>query len=286
MPVGSVRRVRADRRRHDACSSSATHRTRRRRRAGARRDPPTFAREAHARVTVSHRSGGRVASARLSTPRRPAVRCSTTPAATTPPVARRTRGRARPAARVRARSSTWQRAPSSIGFQPRKCRVCRARPSVDPAGTPARRGRDRARRAGPLASPIQLTDIRGDLHLHTMWSDGRDSTQSVVWAARAPRLRVSSPSPTTRRPPRQPHAVASNRSAQQAAEIDALRRPASRAHDPPRHGSGHPRRRAPRLSRRGARGSRHRPGLASRVARPGRADADRRATFVPWNIRS
>jgi DNA polymerase (family 10) len=38
---------------------------------------------------------------------------------------------------------------------------------------------------GALPTPLRLSDIRGDLHLHTHYSDGRDSTQGIVWAARA-----------------------------------------------------------------------------------------------------
>lgn len=36
-----------------------------------------------------------------------------------------------------------------------------------------------------LAAPIRVEDVRGDLHVHTLWSDGRDSVEAVAWAARA-----------------------------------------------------------------------------------------------------
>lgn len=38
---------------------------------------------------------------------------------------------------------------------------------------------------GIAYTPLQVSDIRGDLHLHTVYSDGRDGTQAMVWAARA-----------------------------------------------------------------------------------------------------
>jgi DNA polymerase (family 10) len=38
---------------------------------------------------------------------------------------------------------------------------------------------------GSLPDLVDVTDIRGDLHMHTVWSDGRDSMTSMVHAARA-----------------------------------------------------------------------------------------------------
>jgi DNA polymerase (family 10) len=38
--------------------------------------------------------------------------------------------------------------------------------------------------AGPLPSLISRGDIRGDLHVHTLWSDGRDSVETMVRAAK------------------------------------------------------------------------------------------------------
>jgi len=37
---------------------------------------------------------------------------------------------------------------------------------------------------GRLPVPVELRDIRGDLHTHTLWSDGRDSVVAMVVAAR------------------------------------------------------------------------------------------------------
>ena len=39
-------------------------------------------------------------------------------------------------------------------------------------------------RKGILAELVQASDIRGDLHSHTDWSDGRDSMEQMVRAAR------------------------------------------------------------------------------------------------------
>jgi DNA polymerase (family X) len=41
-----------------------------------------------------------------------------------------------------------------------------------------------AAREGRLPALIGRTDIRGDLHMHTSWSDGRDSTEAMVEACR------------------------------------------------------------------------------------------------------
>jgi DNA polymerase (family 10) len=38
---------------------------------------------------------------------------------------------------------------------------------------------------GRLPPLVERADIRGDLHVHTLWSDGRDSVEAVAWAARA-----------------------------------------------------------------------------------------------------
>jgi DNA polymerase (family 10) len=38
---------------------------------------------------------------------------------------------------------------------------------------------------GRLPLLVERADIRGDLHVHTLWSDGRDSVEAVAWAARA-----------------------------------------------------------------------------------------------------
>jgi DNA polymerase (family 10) len=38
---------------------------------------------------------------------------------------------------------------------------------------------------GDLPPLLDIGHVRGDLHTHTLWSDGRDSVESVAWAARA-----------------------------------------------------------------------------------------------------
>jgi DNA polymerase (family X) len=43
----------------------------------------------------------------------------------------------------------------------------------------------RAAREGRLPALVARGDIRGDLHMHTAWSDGRDSTEAMVQACRA-----------------------------------------------------------------------------------------------------
>ncbi len=49
-----------------------------------------------------------------------------------------------------------------------------------------RHGEDEIARAaaGRLPSLLDACDIRGDLHTHTLWSDGRDSVDAMVFAAR------------------------------------------------------------------------------------------------------
>jgi DNA polymerase (family 10) len=42
-----------------------------------------------------------------------------------------------------------------------------------------------AARSGNLPSIVSRTDIRGDLHMHTVWSDGRDSIEEMVRACAA-----------------------------------------------------------------------------------------------------
>jgi DNA polymerase (family 10) len=46
------------------------------------------------------------------------------------------------------------------------------------------RGEIEAAAAGPLPALLELTDLRGDLHAHTTESDGRDSLEDMVGAAR------------------------------------------------------------------------------------------------------
>jgi DNA polymerase (family 10) len=42
-----------------------------------------------------------------------------------------------------------------------------------------------AARSGELPTLVELGDLRGDLHMHTDWSDGKDSLEEMVLAARA-----------------------------------------------------------------------------------------------------
>jgi len=41
--------------------------------------------------------------------------------------------------------------------------------------------------AGELPTPVSLTDLRGDFHMHCTWSDGKDSLESMIAAAAARR---------------------------------------------------------------------------------------------------
>jgi DNA polymerase (family 10) len=42
-----------------------------------------------------------------------------------------------------------------------------------------------AARTGELPELVELRDLRGDLHTHTTWSDGKDDLEAMVWAAGA-----------------------------------------------------------------------------------------------------
>ena len=71
-------------------------------------------------------------------------------------------------------------------FATRGGRLPLPRLRLDPAG--AARGRRRARRraqAATLPELVELSDLRGDLHTHTTWSDGKDSLEDMVAAAKA-----------------------------------------------------------------------------------------------------
>lgn len=58
---------------------------------------------------------------------------------------------------------------------------------LSPLAPELRHGQDEIDRAasGPMPRLIEVADIRGDLHTHTLYSDGRDSVETVVHAARA-----------------------------------------------------------------------------------------------------
>jgi DNA polymerase (family 10) len=49
-----------------------------------------------------------------------------------------------------------------------------------------REGRDEIEKAANRTIPklIELSDIKGDLHVHTEWSDGQDSIAAMAWAAK------------------------------------------------------------------------------------------------------
>jgi DNA polymerase (family 10) len=75
---------------------------------------------------------------------------------------------------------------------------------------------------GRLSELVTLEDIRGDLHCHTLWSDGRDSTEGVLWAVHAlgyEYVAITDHSPTAAAA----RVLSLDRLTQQAAEIDGLR---------------------------------------------------------------
>ncbi|BCS33872.1 hypothetical protein TBR22_A31000 [Luteitalea sp. TBR-22] len=76
--------------------------------------------------------------------------------------------------------------------------------------------------AGNLPTLIEVADIRGDLHMHTVYSDGRDSVAGMVHAARALGYRymaITDHSPTSRAS----RVLSLERLAEQAEEIAAVR---------------------------------------------------------------
>lgn len=75
---------------------------------------------------------------------------------------------------------------------------------------------------GALGRPVTLADIQGDLHTHTLWSDGRDATETVVRTARALGYRylaITDHSPSAKAS----RVLTIERLAEQAKEIAALR---------------------------------------------------------------
>jgi DNA polymerase (family 10) len=75
---------------------------------------------------------------------------------------------------------------------------------------------------GRLADLVTLEDMRGDLHVHTLWSDGRDSTEGVVWAAHAlgyQYVAITDHSPTAAAA----RVLSLDRLRQQKEEIEAMR---------------------------------------------------------------
>ncbi len=75
---------------------------------------------------------------------------------------------------------------------------------------------------GALPPAVTVADIQGDLHTHTLWSDGRDTTEVVVRSARALGYRylaITDHSPTSKAS----RTLSIEGIAQQAREIEALR---------------------------------------------------------------
>ena len=76
--------------------------------------------------------------------------------------------------------------------------------------------------SGALPTLVDVDDIRGDLHMHTVYSDGRDSVAGMVHAARALGYRymaITDHSPTSRAS----RVLSLERLAEQAEEIAAVR---------------------------------------------------------------
>ena len=149
--------------------------------------------------------------------------------------------------------ANWRstRRPGSRGFHPR-------------CGT--RAVRSKLRRPADCRAWSNARDIRGDLHMHSTYSDGQDTLETMVAAAARARLRIRRDHRPLDASRGLAHGVA--RSSRPAARRD---RAAARAvpgdRDPARHRGRHPAGRPPRLRRRGPEHARHRPGVASRSAR-------------------
>ena len=146
------------------------------------------------------------------------------------------------------------------------------------AGAARGPGRDRGGRArGASGARFGERDLRGLIHVHTTWSDGRDSLEAMVAAARRRLLLRGDHRPQQdRRLRRGPRRGARAR----AARGDPRAAPAlSRIPDLPRHRGGHPGGRVDRLRRRVPAGLRPRRGVHSLALRPlpGRADGEARA---------
>jgi DNA polymerase (family 10) len=75
---------------------------------------------------------------------------------------------------------------------------------------------------GAFPPAVALADIQGDLHTHTLWSDGRDATETVIRSAHALGYRylaITDHSPTSKAS----RTLSIEGIAQQAKEIEALR---------------------------------------------------------------
>ena len=104
-----------------------------------------------------------------------------------------------------------------------------------------------AARKGELPALVELNDIRGDLHTHTTWSDGKDTLEDMVAAAIAKGYAYYAICDHSQR-------LRGDLLKQQHEAIDALNEIVKPSADPQGHRGEHPRR---RLARRCRRGSRH-----------------------------
>ncbi len=109
-------------------------------------------------------------------------------------------------------------------------------------------GEIQAALAGELPELVELTDLRGDTHVHSDWTDGVDTIEAMARAARGLGhewivLTDHSPSLGVTR------GLTPDRINEQRAEIARLNARAGPVPHPPRHGDGDPRRRQPRLPR-------------------------------------
>ena len=155
--------------------------------------------------------------------------------------------------------------------------LCEPRTRVHPARTPARQRRDRGRGVRPIFRRSSTRPhIRGDLHMHTTYSDGRDDLASMVEGCHALGYEYmaitdhSSGSAASR-------TLARDDIARQRDEIDGAARALSRDDDPPRHRGRHPAGWPARFRGRHPRAVRHRPGVAPRTRAAGWRAADRRS---------
>jgi DNA polymerase (family 10) len=82
-------------------------------------------------------------------------------------------------------------------------------------------GEIEAARRGELPCLVELSDLRGDLHVHSKATDGRNSLQEMAAAARARRLDYIAVTEHSRRE-RQAHGLDPGRLAKQIDEIDRL----------------------------------------------------------------
>ena len=103
-----------------------------------------------------------------------------------------------------------------------------------------------AARAGELPELVALGDLRGDLHTHTTWSDGKDSLEAMVAAAQARGYAYYAICDHSQR-------LRGDLLNQQSEQIDSLNERARAVPDPEGHRGEHP---AGRLARRGRRGAR------------------------------